>query len=379
MQQWLKQPLQYYLNMRISKIILITSLFLLASCGKAVISGKLAVDSPKDIIVRELDLNVYNVLDTIKTDSEGNFQYKMQIVKGQPSFIYLFYGDTRIASLLLEQGDKVNVEADTLGNYSVSGSEACTNLSEIDKAYTKFNNDLYAARDNAPQMAKIYLDHYRSCVKYVLGNPYSLTTIPVLYQSLGDASSVFSQPSDALFFKGAADSLKTVYPDSRYVKALVKEADRRMKYLELDTRLRNAEELSFPEINLPNIDGERIKLSSVESKVILLHFWNVDNAEQKMMNIDTLLPLYEQYHSKGFEIYSVCVSANKTLWGTVVRSQDLPWINVFDNIASASSTLALYNVDSLPQSLLIIDGEMYSSSISGVEGLRKVLDKAFRR
>ena len=200
----------------------------LSACGqKAEISGTVADAPDSEIVVRQLDINVYSVLDTIRTSADGSFSYKVDIKKGQPEFIYLFHGDTRIAGLLLEAGEKARVSADTLGNYSVEGSEGSEKLAAVDKAYSKFLGDIYAATEG-PEMAKIYLDHYRACVEYVLENPYSMTVIPVLYERLSDVSPVFSQSTDALFFKNAADSLKTVYPESRYVLALEKEAERRM-------------------------------------------------------------------------------------------------------------------------------------------------------
>ena len=42
------------------------------------------------------------------------------------------------------------------------------------------------------------------------------------------------------------------------------------------------------------------------------------------------------------------------------------------------SPVTLYNVSSLPNSFLIVDGELYSESVSGENGLRKVLDKVLK-
>lgn len=44
--------------------------------------------------------------------------------------------------------------------------------------------------------------------------------------------------------------------------------------------------------------------------------------------VGVLLPVYDKYHSKGLEIYSVGVTADKALWASVVKNQNLPWINV---------------------------------------------------
>ena len=351
----------------------------LSACGqKAEISGTVADAPDSEIVVRQLDINVYSVLDTIRTSADGSFSYKVDIKKGQPEFIYLFHGDTRIAGLLLEAGEKARVSADTLGNYSVEGSEGSEKLAAVDKAYSKFLGDIYAATEG-PEMAKIYLDHYRACVEYVLENPYSMTVIPVLYERLSDVSPVFSQSTDALFFKNAADSLKTVYPESRYVLALEKEAERRMNLLEIENKVRTAEEASFPDIVMPDINGKRKALSSVDAKVILLHFWDASDTAQKMLNIDTLLPVYNDFHNRGFEIYSVCVSPDKAEWGSVVKAQKLPWINVNDGRGGASGTAALYNVTSTPASMLIVDGEISDAQLKGEAGLRRELGRLLRR
>ena len=312
----------------------------LASCAQeAKISGKIEGAGDSRIVVRQLDVNVYSVLDTIKTKADGSFSYSVPVKKGQPEFIYLFRGDTRIAALLLESGEKAVVSADTLGNYSIEGSEGSTKLAEVDKAYADFIKSMLAAGNDGPKMAKAYLDHYRASVRYVMSNPYSMTTIPVLYE----------------------------------------EAARRMKILEIDGMIRTAEERSYPDITLPDIKGERRALSAVDAKVVLLHFWDATDAAQKMLNIDTLLPVWKEYHDRGFEIYAVCVSPDKAAWGSVVNSQKLPWINLNDGLGAASPAVVTYGVTSLPNSLLIVDGQLSTEPVKGAAGLRKVLDRELRR
>ena len=90
---------------------------LLSSCaGKTGIDGVVTDAPDSEVIVSLLDVNRYQVLDTVKTDANGHYSYKLDLKEGQPEFIYLFHGDRRIASLLLQKGDKVKVTSDTLGN-----------------------------------------------------------------------------------------------------------------------------------------------------------------------------------------------------------------------------------------------------------------------
>lgn len=355
----------------------LSALALAACADKAHIRGTLTDAPDKQIVVKQLEVNAYRDLDTIKTNAAGAFRYDVAVAPGQPEFVYLFYGDTRIAALLLEKGETATVQADTLGHYTVTGSEGSMQLAEVDKAYADFIANLQAHEDNPTQMTQDYLQHYRGSVKYVMEHPYSLTTIPVLYERLGDAS-IFSQTTDAILFRDVADSLKTAYPDSRYVKALQKEAERRMRLLDLENRLQTAAEASFPDIVLPDIKGEKKALSSVEAKVILVHFWDATDAAQKMMNLDSLLPLYQEFHGRGFEIYSVCVTPDKPEWASIVLAQKLPWINVNDGQGGASPAVVTYNVASLPNSFLIVNGELNTTPITGTDGMRRELGRLLR-
>ncbi len=356
----------------------LAALSLAACADKAHIRGTLADAPGRQIVVKQLDVNVYKDLDTVKTGSDGSFRYDVSVQAGEPEFIYLFYGDTRVAALLLEKGETVTVQADTIGRYTVSGSEGSAELAKVDKAAADFRAALESHRDTPTEMTRDYIKHYRENVKYVMEHPYSLTTIPVFFENLGDTP-IFAQATDAILFRNGADSLKTTYPDSRYVKALQKEADRRMRLFEIHTQLQDAPETAFPDIVLPDTKGERRALSEVEAKVVMVLFWDAADATQKMYNIDVLLPVYKEYHGRGFEIYSVCVTPDKPEWASTVLAQKLPWINVNDGLGGASPAVVTYRVTSLPNAFLIVNGELDATPVSAdPSGLRKMLSAKLR-
>jgi hypothetical protein len=199
--------------------------------------------------------------------------------------------------------------------------------------------------------------------------------VPVLFQQLNDGLPVFNQPTDGILMQNVCDSLKTVYPESRYVKALEAEAKRRLDMLEVNSRLQQAQEVSFIDIALPGLDGQIRKLSEVQAKLVMVYFWST-TAEQKMFNLDGLVPLYEEFHSKGFEIYSVALDADKTAWASVVRGQKLPWVNVCDTQAGQSKYLGLYGIDTLPVMWFLVDGEIDpNAQVKDLAGLRAYLRK----
>ena len=379
-------------NCRIALTALFAAVLFSACAGKAGIEG-IVTDAPdSEVIVTLLDVNRYQTLDTVKTDANGRYTYKVDLEEGQPEFIYLFHGDKRIASLLLEKGDKVRVTSDTLGNYSVTGSAECDRLAEVERTQAEFANKFGAGQarladmdPSSPEYAVLrsdlsrqYVNYYRDRVKYILGNSKSLTVIPVLYESIGGTLPVFGQSTDAIHFRNICDSLKTVYPDSRYVKALEQEASRRASYMEFDYRLQNAEEVSYIDIQMPDVNGKMVKLSEVPGKVVMVYFWASGNTDQKMFNLDVIKPVYEEFKDKGFEIYAVSLDTDKTRWASTVRNQDLKWVNVCDGRGTASPVVTTYNVQSIPSLFFLIDGEMVTGEVRNEATLRSFLSSKLR-
>ena len=150
-------------------------MFAAACSNNAKIEGNLEGASSTEVVVKLLNVNKYEVLDTVKTDASGRFTYKMNVTKGQPEFVYLFHKDTKVASLLMEAGDKIKVQADTLGNYTVDGSVESEKLAQVEKNYAAAYNRLetlveeFSAADNKKaaelqsEISKEYVNYYREC------------------------------------------------------------------------------------------------------------------------------------------------------------------------------------------------------------------------
>ena len=374
---------------RFSNVIRCAAAALLAAACTPTAKVEMTLDSApsSEVVVKLLNINQYEVLDTLKTDASGKFSYKVNVEEGQPEFVYVYYKDKRVASLLLEAGDKVNVSADTLGNYTVQGSEESSRLALVEQEYSAALKRLQAlavqmetASDEQmaslrQALAKEYVTYYRQCVKYILENSSSLTAVPVLYQNFGPELPVFSQNTDAIHFVNVADSLALAYPQSKYVRALRKEAERRYGYMELEAKLRTVSPVGFPDIVLPDINAQQVRLSEVDSKVIMLFFWDPSNANQKMFNLDILESLHNDYHKKGFEIYQVALTTDKAAWAQIVKKQNLPWINVCDRLGAASQYVTTYNIPVLPATYIIADGELVDGEIVDEKSVRRLLDK----
>ena len=363
--------------MRNCKLSLAALLLLAACTPKAAVDCTVEGAPNHPVIVKQLDFNVYDVLDTVKTDANCHMRYSLEVKEGQPEFVYLFSGDTKIASLLLSKGEKAVVKTDTLGHYEVEGSPESAKLAEVERSMGRFAATA-AATDDARALTEAYIAYYRECTKYVLSNSRSLTVIPVLFQQLDANTPVFSQYNDAILFRRTLDTLQTVYPESRYVKALEKETQRRENAMKVQSLLGQAEEQSFPNLNMPDINGKKVSLAGLENKVVLLHFWDSSSTSDKMFNLDVLMPQWERWSGKGLQIYAVDVNPDKSAWASVVKAQKLPWINVNDGLGAASPSVMLYNVAEVPSSFLIADGVLGSAAIKGSGALSAELSRLLK-
>lgn len=363
--------------MKSFRLLLLVAL-VLASCGKNTKVTGIVKDAPEtNLTLQLLDVNHFQLLDTVKTAADGSFKYSLDL--DEPAFVYLFHGDSQIASLLLQKGDNVKVETDTLGAYRTEGSEECLRLQKVENAYNAFLRDLgriLATEQNADAaVSRRYVEYYRDRVSYVMQNSHSFTSVPVFFQQVNENLPVFSSATDGLLMRSVADSLTTVCPESRWVKALRKEADRRMNALEMQSRIQNAPEVGFLEVDLPGMEGKNIKLSEVEGKIIFVYFWS-STAEQKMFNISSLLPLYEEFHPKGLEIYAISLDSDKSAWAAAVRNQKLPWVNVCDTRGASSPYVYNYGVSTLPMYWIIKNGTLDpATEINDEAAMRAYLKK----
>lgn len=356
------------------KAALAAAFFLAAvSCGsKASIECRIDGAPDSEVTVNILDINTLRVLDTVKTASDGSFRYKVEVAKGQPEFIHIVRKGVRLASLLVSAGDRLKVEADTLGSFTVSGSDEAELYAAVEKDFAAFKARMDSLDGNG--RVKEYVRYYRDRMAFVMTHPKSMASVPVLFQKVMDMN-VFGQETDAFHFENAADSLEKVYPDSRYVKALRKEASERRKYMEMSMRLRNASTISYPDIALPDLQGQVRRLSEIDSKVKLVYFWAPQATLANLSDLDILNSVYRDYNDRGLEIYQIGLYADKTEWAATAKGQNSPWINVCDTAAEYSRNAAIYNVTAVPMMFFICDEALVETNIKNESDMRKFLDK----
>lgn len=352
-------------------VLLASVLIIAASCTKtpsAHISGKVASLEDTCIVLQRLDFNNLQPVDTIVPAEDGSFECKVELQDENPAFYYFFDGDKQIAAAVLLPNDNVNITVDEFGLYEVSGSEESQLLREIDEEFSNTLMDMaYLADQSAMtddrevideinhRLSRDYVQYKRKAISHIMNHPKSITSALVAFQRINDNLPVFDESNDVILFRQLYDSLQTVYPKSPYVTALMDDINRRDVQFKLEQKVSQMTSINYPELNLPDINGQSRILSDLDGKVIILSFWSVEQTKHKMFNND-LKEVYGKYHNSGLEIYQVSFDIDKPSWAAAVNNQQLPWVSVNDGLGAGSPARSSYNITKLP-AMFIIDRE----------------------
>jgi peroxiredoxin len=349
----------------------IAALLLLGACAKSnrvTVKGTFSVVPDTPVYLELISTGDIVAVDSTTTDSKGNFRFRAQLRQGLPTF-YNLRCRGEVITLLLSPGDRVHVRSlgNLAGNYLLEGSESSEEIRELNRLLIGSRrtldslSNLFATlpasverNEVRSQFSHEYVRQKRSMIAFVVSHVNSLSSVYALYQQMPNGDPIFGDPADVPYYRLAADSLSVRYPNSPHVLSLQADLDEMDRQLELNRMIASASEegLTFPEIDMPDIFGERIRLSSLLGQVILLDFWTANTAENRILNAE-LAELYAACHDRGFEIYQVSLDNNRAAWVTAVQEQNLPWISVSDLNGLNSTAVRLYNVTSLPANVLI--------------------------
>ena len=283
-------------------IFWVSTLLLFAACQSnpvARISATVEGAGDKPVVLQKFNYNRLVLVDTIRTDHDGHFNYKVKLTGNAPYIYYLYLEEKPVASLVLLPSDQVTLTVPTEGPFTVEGSEESVLYQQANDAFAAASGQMTAlaasvTEDSSPEevqaanraMSKLYVDYKRQAIKYIVEHPYSITSAITLFRRFNENLPVFAQESDVVLFKAVQDSLLQVYPKTEYLKAIRDELDARGRNLDLSARLEDAKVISFPELSMPDVEGRNRNLSDLEGQVILLSFWSVGQDEHKLFNVD---------------------------------------------------------------------------------------------
>lgn len=244
--------------------------------------------------------------------------------------------------ILMEQIDgRIHVKG------SVSDADRKAFNDELRVVRSKFNSVLrleaYSHEDSL-ELEKYFEEFKSAKISFYKRNPHSYfvgytlmnETIPGANQS---EKMKLSKKEIREVYAGLTDNVKS----STYGRVV-----------ERYTKMPNVPEIGEPFVDLilPDITGEKVKLSDFKGKYILVDFWASWCSPCRSQN-PVLKRLYEKYKISNFEILSVSIDDKKDRWTKAVKDDKLTWINVLSEGGRTSEAGQLYGINSLPDNILI--------------------------
>lgn len=347
-------------------------LILFAACRNSSefeVKGVITGAEGQIMYIENVGISTVETLDSVKLAAGGKFKFAEQ----RPAFpdFYRLRLNNQLINFSIDSTETLSFVADAgtfATSYSVEGSENSKAIKAITLAQLDANQAINRLRkdyedkmiSDTTYRAKILAaaDAYKDVArKYIYSAPMSAAAYFALFQQI-DGLLFFDlyDRADVKAYGAVATSFDHYYSGSPRAKHLYNLTLQSMKVLRsqrpVDYSQVTQNEISFLDVDLPNVRGEKVKLSDIaKDKVVLINFTAYQTEWSPALNM-LLSDLYTKHHNAGVEIYQISLDSDTHFWRN--GAANVPWVCVRDPQSVYSQVAGLYNVKQLP-ALFILD------------------------
>jgi peroxiredoxin len=194
--------------------------------------------------------------------------------------------------------------------------------------------------------------------------------------ALGTYSQIFSMDD----YQGLLNGIVKKFPEHKGIAAIKEMNDRQLALAKQKSE--QVQETNWigkqaPELSLPDVNGNEIKLSSYKGKYVLVDFWASWCLPCRREN-PTVVQAYNKYKSKNFTIFGVSLDKEKDDWLDAIQRDKLLWTQVSDLHEWSSAAVSTYGFASIPFNVLIDpEGKIIAQGLRGTD-LQKKLDEVLK-
>lgn len=352
---------------------LVAAILLMTSCNDQkphfTIQGNISGADSTTLYLYKRGLSETSVIDSIKMDKQGDFIFS-EIAPEYSEFYFLSLNNQNI-NIPIDSIETITVKASAptfATEYTIEGSESANQIKELTLEQYKLTHKLIDLRNNTTLSQEAFTSEALQAVnnfketarKTIYSDPKDMAAYFALFQKVGDLL-IFDpyNKEDIRSFQAVAtawEQFKPRSPRTEHVKnftlaalAETRKAQKSESTLSEMLQKGTVDESAYYEINLPNIKGQNISLSSLKGKVVLLDFTAYTEAYSPARNI-AINKIYQQ-HKASLEVYQVSFETDPHTWRNTAAN--LPWICVLDDKSVQSDLITKFNIQGLPTTFLI--------------------------
>lgn len=333
------------------------------------ITGEIKEAGKQTVYLEQLNVDNIQPIDSAPIDRKGRFTFKTNITT--PTYYNIRIGKKETITVIGEPDSKIILSGTLNGlskNYWVDGSEnslwikllnfqlnkTLSVRDSLKKMYIALPATDPGRQNLSDQWDSITSKQIKFSKDFILKHAISPAAYYALYQKFDNDNFILSPIEDLHSYKVVASSLKAMHPESQYTAAI-------MKHLgQINKSIRNQKlqqfiaqsSTSLPEIALPNVQGDTVRLNSLKGKYIVLDFTVLGTKDSKSY-IDEFKNIYNKFRHKNVQIYQVCLDQNRLMWEKLVKQYGIDWVCVQDANGLQSKAARSWNIQNVPANYII--------------------------